>query len=173
MDIWQEALLIFGLRVFGITVSTIATLMTVRGRKLPAVAAGFVSVLVYVIAIGRVVTNLSNVWNVLAYAGGYAVGTLIGMVWEQRLALGFSEIRFISTDKSDSLAEALRLSGFGVTELYGHGRESVVGIVEVIAPRKNVESLLKIAKAVDEEAIVTVREAHIVHHGYWRTPRHK
>ena len=58
MDLFLEALLIFALRVLGIAVSTLATLMTVRGRKVPAVAAGFVSSLVYVVAIGKVVANL-------------------------------------------------------------------------------------------------------------------
>ena len=168
MDVFWEALLIFALRVLGIAVSTVATLMTVQGRKLPAVAAGFVSALVYIVAIGKVVANLGNVWNILAYCGGFAVGTLIGMAWEQRLALGFTEVRFISTEKGSVLAEALRQAGFGVTELYGHGRESTVSIVEAIVPRKNVDAVLGIARSVDEKAIVTVTEARTVQRGYWR-----
>lgn len=168
MTVFLEALLIFALRVLGIAVSTIATLMTVQGRKFYATVAGFISALVYVVAIGKVVANLGNVWNVLAYCGGFAVGTLIGMAWEQRLALGFVEVRFISTEKSDVIAEALRQEGFGVTELYGRGRENPVGIVETIVPRKNVEAVLHIAQAVDDKAIATVTEARTVHRGYWK-----
>ena len=168
MDIFLEALLIFSLRVLGIAVGTLSTLMTVRGRRLYAVATGFISALVYVIAIGKVVANLNNIWNILAYCGGFAVGTLVGIAWEQRLALGFAEVRFISTEKGDALAEALRQAGFGVTELYGHGRERVVGIVEAIVPRKNVDAVLGIGRSVDEKAIVTVREARTVRRGYWR-----
>jgi len=168
MDIFLEAVLIFGLRVLGITISTIATLMVVQGRKLPAAAAGFVTALVYIVAIGKVVANLSNVWNILAYCGGFAVGTLVGMALEQRLALGFAEVRFISANKGDSLAEGLRQAGFGVTEFYGRGREHVVGVAETIVPRKNVDTVLGIGKSVDEEAIVTVREARTVRRGYWK-----
>jgi len=171
VDIFLGALLIFALRVLGIAVSTVATIMTVQGRKIPAVAAGFVSALVYVVAIGKVVTDLDNVWNILAYSGGFAVGTLIGMAWEQRLALGFTEVRFISAEKGDELAEALREAGFGVTELRGRGRESTVGIIEAIVPRKNVGAVLGTAKSVDENAIVTVTEARMVQHGYWRPAR--
>jgi uncharacterized protein YebE (UPF0316 family) len=171
VDLFLEALLIFALRVLGIAVSTLATLMTVQGRKLPAVAAGFVSALVYVVAIGKVVANLSNVWNILAYSGGFAVGTLVGMAFEQRLSLGFAEVRIISPEKSGPLAEALREAGFGVTELFGHGRDRSVGIVEVIAPRKNVNAVLGIAKSADESAIVTVTEARTVLRGYWRPTR--
>ncbi|MEA3342225.1 MAG: DUF5698 domain-containing protein [Chloroflexota bacterium] len=173
MNIFLEALLIFTLRVVGISISTLSTLMTVRGRKLFAVLSSSFSALVYIIALGKVVTNLDNIANIAAYCCGVAAGTWIGMLLEQRLALGFAEVRFISPDKSDALAEALRLLGFGVTELYGHGRESVVGIVETIVPRKDVDQVLDIAKAVDETAIVTVREARTVQRGYWRTRRRR
>lgn len=168
MDVFLEALLIFALRVLGMSIGTLSTLMTVQGRKFYAMLLNSFSALVYIVAIGRVVTNLDNVWNILAYCCGVAAGTLIGMVWEQRLALGFVEVRFISTEKSAALAEALRQAGYGVTELYGRGRENVVGIVEAIVPRKNVNTVLEAAKAVDENAIVTVTEARTVQRGYWR-----
>lgn len=168
MTIFLEALLIFALRVVGITISTISTLMTVQGRKFFAMAAGFISALVYVVAIGKVVTNLNNVWNILAYSGGFSVGTLIGMLLEQRLALGFAEVRFICTEKGDALAEALRGAGFGVTEFDGHGREQTVGIASVIVPRKGVKAVLDIAKKVNKEAIVTITEPRTVQRAYWR-----
>lgn len=168
MNIFLEALLIFGLRVLGITISTLATLMTIQGRKFYAMTAGFVGALVYVIAIGKVVANLSNVWNILAYCAGFAAGTLVGMTLEQRLALGFAEVRFISTQKSGSLAEALRQAGFGVTEYYGYGRENAVGVVEAIVPRKSVDTVLGVARSADEDAIVTVKEARTVQRGYWK-----
>jgi uncharacterized protein YebE (UPF0316 family) len=171
VNIVLEALLIFALRVLGIAVSTLATLMIVQGRRLYAVGAGFISALVYVVAIGKVVANLSNVWNILAYSAGFAVGTLVGMMWERRLSLGFAEVRFISTEKGDALAEALRQAGFGVTELYGHGRDHIVGIVEALVPRKSVDTVLKVAKSVDDKAIVTVTEARTVQQGYWRPAR--
>nr|HID13012.1 DUF2179 domain-containing protein [Anaerolineae bacterium] len=168
MNVFLEASLIFALRVLGIAVGTLATLMTVQGRKFYAVTTGFISALVYVVAIGKVVANLNNVWNILAYCGGFAVGTLVGMAWEQRLALGFAEIQAISTEKGAALAEALRQAGFGVTELYGRGRESAVGIVEVIVPRKSVDTVLGVVRSVDENAIVTVTEARMVRRGYWK-----
>lgn len=163
-----EALLIFGLRVLGIAISTLSTLMTVQGRKVYAVGAGFISSLVYVIAIGKVVANLNNVWNILAYAGGYAIGTLVGMMLDQRLALGFAEVRFISAEKGHSLAEGLREAGFGVTQLKGHGREKNVDVVAVLIPRREVNAVLEIGRSIDGEAIATVSEPRTIQKGYWR-----
>jgi len=171
MSIFLEALLIFGLRVLGIAVSTLSTLMTVQGRKAYAVAAGFVSSLVYVIAIGKVVTNLNNVWNIIAYAGGFAGGTLVGMVLEQRLALGYAEVRFISTEDGHDLARALREAGFGVTEIQGHGREKTVEVVSVLIPRREVKNVLEVGQRVDDDAIVTVTDSRSVQRGYWHPDR--
>ena len=165
--------MIFGLRVLGIAISTLSTLMTVQGRKLYAVAAGFISALVYVIAIGKVVTNLGNVWNIIAYSAGYAGGTLLGMLLDQRLALGFAEVRFISTDDGRGLADTLREAGFGVTELQGHGRDQTVEVIGVLIPRKEVNNVLKIAKSVDDDAIVMVTEPRIVQRGYWHSSGHR
>ena len=168
MNAVLEALLIFALRVLGISIGTLATLMTVQGRRFYATLANFISALVYVVAIGRVVANLNNVVNILAYCCGVAAGTLIGMAWEKRMALGFAEVRFISTEKGDELAESLRQAGFGVTELYGYGREHVVGIVQALVPRKSVDAMLQVARSVDENAIVTVSEARTVQRAYWK-----
>ncbi len=171
MNIFLEALLIFGLRVLGIAIGTLSTLMTVQGRRFWAVVTNFFTALIYIFAIGRVVSNLDNFWNILAYCSGVAVGTLVGMTWEQRMALGFAEVRFISPVKSDAVADALRNAGFGATETYGHGRDCPVGIVEAIIPRKSVNAVMKIAQSVDEKAVATVTEARIVQRGYWSPMR--
>jgi uncharacterized protein YebE (UPF0316 family) len=168
MNVLLEAVLIFGLRVLGISLGTLSTLMTVQGRRFYAALSNFFTALVYIFAIGRVVANLDNMWNILAYCSGVAVGTLVGMVWNERMALGFAEVRFISTQKGDALAEALRQAGFGVTELYGHGRERSVGIVEALVPRRNVNDLLKIARSVDALAVTMVTDARVAQRGYWR-----
>jgi len=171
VDLFLEALLIFGLRVLGISIGTLATLTMVQGRRVLAMATNFFTALIYIVALGRVVSNLDNIWNIMAYCGGVAVGTLLGMAWEQRMALGFAEVRFISPVKSDAVADALRDAGFGATETYGHGRDCPVGIVEVIVPRKSVNAVMEIAQMVDKDAVATVTEARIVRRGYWSPMR--
>lgn len=163
-----QALLIFVLRVVGIAISTLSTLLTVQGRKLPAILAGSLSALVYVLAIGQVVSNLSNMWNIVAYVAGFGVGTWIGMKLEARIALGYAAVRIISIERSEAVAESLREAGFGVTQMYGYGREHLVGVIEIVVPRKEVGEVTRLAEESDEEAIVIVSEAKAVQRGYWR-----
>lgn len=173
MGIFLQALFIFTLRVVGISISTLGTILTVQGRKLPAILAGSLSALIYIVAIAQVVTNMSNIWNVSAYVIGFGVGTWVGMILEERIALGYAEVRVISTGHGDEVAAALRQAGFGATEMYGHGRSSAVGIVDAIVPRKNVQEVIDLVEKVDEKAIVTVSEARTVQRGYWKPDRRR
>lgn len=171
MDVFLQALLIFVLRVVGISVGTLGTILTIQGRKLPAILAGSLSTLVYVLAIGQVVTNLSNLWNIAAYVVGFGVGTWVGIILEGRLALGHAAVQVISIERGEEVADALRKAGFGATQFLGRGRESTVGIVEAIVPRKNVPVVIELAEQIDGRAIVTVSEAKTVQRGYWRPNR--
>ncbi|MBC7235478.1 MAG: DUF2179 domain-containing protein [Chloroflexi bacterium] len=171
MDILLQALLIFVLRVLGISVSTLATTLTVRGNKAGAIAAGSVGALVYVLAIAPVVTNLNRVPYLVAYVAGFAVGTWVGMMMEQRMALGYAEVRIISSERYDQVAEAIRQAGYGVTQLVGQGRDRAVGILEIIVPRRRVAEVTRLAESIDGNVIVSVSEARTVQRAYWRPDR--
>jgi uncharacterized protein YebE (UPF0316 family) len=170
VDLIFDALLIFLLRVIGIAVSTLATILTVQGRKLPAIITGSLSTFVYVIAIGKVVSNLDNAVNIAAYVIGFGVGTWVGMALDNRMALGYSEVRIISAMHGEEIADALREAGFGVTQTYGRGQDNPVVIVDAFVPRKSVPLVLSTTEKHDEKAIVAVSEARTIYRGYWRLP---
>jgi len=160
-------LFIFALRLTDVTLGTMRILMTVRGRKWIAALIGFVEVTIFVVAISQVVRNFGNVWNVLGYAGGFAAGTLVGMTIEERMALGWTVVRIISTDLSRRVCEALREAGYGVTEIPGQGMRGAVEIYEVVARRSDLPKILQIVERVDSRAFVTVEETRRVYRG-WR-----
>lgn len=166
MEAVLGGLLIFVLRVIDVSMGTMRILMTVRGRKLLAALIGFVEVTIFVVAISAVVRNATNVWSVLGYAAGFAVGTLVGMSIEERLALGFMVVRIISSDTNNKIAEALREIGCGVTEIPGHGLRGDVEILEVVVPRHDLPTVLQTIDRVDSKAFVTVDETQRVYRGY-------
>jgi hypothetical protein len=92
-EIILGALFIFVLRVLGVAISTIRVLLMTRGLKLASAVLGFVEVLVYALAIGKVVQDLTNIPFLLSYCFGFSVGTLLGMRLEEQLAIGFATIR--------------------------------------------------------------------------------
>jgi uncharacterized protein YebE (UPF0316 family) len=165
--------LIFVLRIFGVALSTIRVLIMMRGQKLISASIGFFEVLVYVLAIGPVVNNLGNVWNLLGYCLGFAVGTLAGMKLEEQLALGYASIRIVSKYKGAAVANAIHEAGYGATLEMGHGRDGVVGLVTATVRRKEVNSVCALADQVDPTAFVTVEETRTIRRGYMRIARHE
>ena len=160
-------LFVFALRLTDVTLGTLRILMTVRGRKWLAGLIGFVEVTIFVVAISQVVRNAGNVWNVLGYAGGFAAGTVVGMTIEERLALGVTVVRIISSGLGTELGESVRRAGFGVTQITGRGMRETVDILEVVVRRADLPAVLQIVNQVDNKAFVTVEETRRVYRG-WR-----
>ncbi|HQL83842.1 MAG TPA: DUF5698 domain-containing protein, partial [Spirochaetota bacterium] len=89
-------LIIFGLRLMSVPLGIIRALMVVRGIKHMAAIAGFIEELIWVIAIYQVMSQLDTIANIVAYAGGYGAGVIIGMLIEEKLALGLTAVNIIT-----------------------------------------------------------------------------
>ncbi len=170
--LWAVAL-IFVLRVVGVTLATIRVLIMTRGSKVAAASIGFFEVLVYALAIGQVVNNLSNLWNLVGYSLGFSTGTLVGMWLEERMALGYASVRIVTKYKGHAVADAIRDAGYGATVEWGQGREGTVGVVVAAVRRREVDAVCALADRVDPSAFVTVEETRTIRRGYMRIARHE
>jgi len=166
MEVILWVFLIFFLRVAAIALGTVRVLFVVRGERLLSSTMGFFQTLLFVVAIGKVVQDLTNIPNVLAYCLGFAVGTWVGMAIEGRLALGYVLVRIVSLQKGRGIAQVLREKGYGVTEMLGEGWAGRVGIVDVVAKRKDVPLITSVGREIDGEAFITIQEAREVYRGY-------
>ena len=166
MEVMLWAFFIFFLRVANVALDTVRVLFVVRGERLLASIIGFIETLLFLVAIGKVVQDLTNIPNVLAYCGGFAVGTWVGIVIEGRLALGYVRVHIVSLQKAKGIASSLREEGYGVTEVTGRGKGGRVGIIEVVARRKDVPSITTAVTRVDDKAFITVEEAKGVYRGF-------
>ncbi len=82
------ALMIMSLRIIDVSLGTIRTIITVQGKKYMAGAIGFIEVTIWVVAITSVMSHLDNWVNIVAYSGGFGLGTIIGIVLEQKIGTG-------------------------------------------------------------------------------------
>jgi uncharacterized protein YebE (UPF0316 family) len=173
MEIVSNVLFIFVLRVTGVSLSTIRVLLMTRGMKLIAATLGFFEVLVYVLAIGRVVEDLNNIPNLLSYCLGFSAGVLLGMWIEQRIAVGFATIRVISSKNGHQIAQAIHEAGYGATEDWARGRDGLVGIITTVVRRREVETVCAIVREITPSAFITIEETRRVERGYMRAARHE
>mgnify|MGYP001067797332 FL=1 len=165
---WLFALMIFTLRVVDMALDTIRVLFVVRGKKLVVWILGLFQSLVFVVAISSVLTELDNILNVVGYATGFATGNLVGMLIEQRLAIGHTLVTIISSNRGAYIAEKLRNGGYAVTEIAGRGRDGTVFELHASVLRKDVSSVETIVLEADPQAFVTAEDVRPVRRGFWR-----
>jgi uncharacterized protein YebE (UPF0316 family) len=170
-DPWLGALVIFGVRVLGISLSTVRILLMGRSRKLIVVAVAFVESLLFVIAFGSVVSQLDNLYHLMAYCLGFAVGTLVGMFIEEKIAAGYATVNVVSVKQANAVTEAIRKGGFAATQSWGWGINGPVGLIRAVVLRKDAPAIAALAQEADPQAFVTVEETRAVRHGYLRNGR--
>jgi uncharacterized protein YebE (UPF0316 family) len=165
---WLFALLIFVLRVGDMSLDTIRVLFMVRGKKLLVWVLGFFQALIFVVAISSVLTQLNNILNVIGYATGFATGNIVGMMIENRLAIGHVLVNIISSNRGSFIAERLRASGYAVTEIAGRGMNGTVFELHASVLRKDVSQVETIVLESDPQAFVTAEDVRPVRRGFWR-----
>jgi uncharacterized protein YebE (UPF0316 family) len=165
---WLFALMIFFLRVADMSLDTIRVLFVVRGKKAIVWVLGFFQSLIFVIAISSVLTELDNILNVVGYATGFATGNLVGMLIEQRLAIGHILVTIISSNRGAFIAERLRAGGYAVTEIPGRGRNGTVFELHASVLRKDLPNVETIVLEADPQAFITAEDVRPVRRGFWR-----
>ena len=168
LDIWLGALLIFALRVINMTLDTLRMLYVLRGKKTISWILGFFVSLIYVLLLTSVLSNLDNAVYIIAYAAGFSTGSVIGMVIEERLAIGFLHIQVVSARRGTAVAEKLREAGFAVTEIPARGKDGMVSMLSLSVRRKQALLVEKIVLELDENAFITSESVQPVRRGYWR-----
>jgi uncharacterized protein YebE (UPF0316 family) len=168
LQTWQTALMIFGLRVVDMTLDTLRVLVVMRGQKKIAWILGFFQAAVFVVAIGSVLSNLDNPLNVIGYAAGFATGNVIGMIIEEKLAIGHTMISIVSSRRGTAIVEKLRENGYAVTEIAARGKDGMVSLLNVNVLRKNVSAVRQLVNDADAEAFITAEDIRPIRRGFWR-----
>ncbi len=165
---WFLTFLIFTLRVTDMSLDTLRVLFVLRGRKSMAWILGFLQSTIWVIAITSVLSNIDNLLNIIAYAGGFATGNVVGLAIEERLAIGHAHIRVISSRKGSAILDSIRNSGYAATEIAGRGKDGMVTIISCSIKRKHITKIQRDISQIDQDAFMTVEEIRPIHRGFWR-----
>ncbi|MBC8332606.1 MAG: DUF2179 domain-containing protein [Anaerolineae bacterium] len=162
------ALLIFLLRVADMSLDTLRVLFVMRGRKVAAWILGFFQSGIFVLAITSVLSNLDNPLNIIGYASGFATGNVVGMLIEERLAVGHTHLSIVSPRRGAAIIERLRGEGYAVTEIPARGKDGMVTLISCSVRRKSVVAVDRIVREVDETAFVTAEDVRPILRGFWR-----
>jgi uncharacterized protein YebE (UPF0316 family) len=159
-------LFIFTARVMDVSLGTVRVIFISRGYKYLAPLVGFFEILIWLLAIGEVMKNLSSPICYISYASGFAMGNFVGICIAEKLSLGFVLIRVItSRDDATGLIAALKAENYGITSIDGQGAEGSVKLVFTIVPKRQVPNVANMIKKLNPNAFYSIEDVEFVEMG--------
>lgn len=149
-------LFIFLARIVDVSLGTLRIIFVTKGMRHIAPLVGFVEVFIWIIAISRIMQNLDNWLCYVAYAAGFASGNYVGMIIEEKLAIGHEMVRIITRKDATNLIGELREKGYGVTSVKAEGIEGDVAIIYLIVRRSMIKEVLALINKHNPRALYTV-----------------
>lgn len=166
-------LLIFSARICDVSMGTIRVIFISKGIKNLAPIIGFFEVIIWLLAIGQVMNNVTNVASYIAYGGGFAAGTYVGMLIEEKISLGLTSVRIITNEDPAKLVEYLRSRNYGVTTIDGKGAEGPVKIIYSIIRRQDLTGVVDAIKTFNPGAFYSVEDIKSVSEGVFPEERRR
>lgn len=159
-------LLIFLSRILDQSLGSLRIIFVSKGMKQLAPIIGFFEVLIWLIVMSQILQNLTNYLNYFAYAAGFGMGNYVGIILENKIAMGVMMVRVIPQKDSHELVEHLRNAGYGITTIKANGVQGPVEIIFSILKRKKIDSFTDIVKKFNPKAFYTIEDVRYVNAAY-------
>ena len=155
-------LLIFLAGLIFVSLGTLRIIFVAKGRRYLSPLLGFFEVIIWLIAISQVISNVSNIATYFTYAAGFAVGNYVGILIEEKMAIGILIVRIIVTMNDEILRNKLRDAGFGVTSFDGKGSQGNVNLIFTVVKRKDLSQVINIINESHTNAFYSIEDARSV-----------
>lgn len=162
---------IFCSRVADVSLGTMRSVLAAKGQRKIVPFIGFFEVIVWLFAVSQILKNLTNIWGYLAWAGGYSVGIYVGLLLEEKLAIGNQVIRIITQNKSEEFLRILTERGIGYTVLDGQGARGPVNLIFTIVKRKEVGNIIELLQGLQPNAFYSVEDVKSASSTGYRGPK--
>lgn len=161
--------MIFLSKVIENTLATLRLIVVANGKKWLGAILQFIVALVWVFATGAVVTGIKkDPFKIIVFAIGSFVGSYVGSIIEERLALGNNMITAIIDPESyPFILKKLKEEHYGVTILESNEQNKI--ILLIVIPRKERTEVTDIITKYDPHAfisaekVVPISKTHLQH----------
>lgn len=158
-------LLIFCARICDVTFGTFRIVMVSKGQKFIAPILGFFEVFIWIVVIGNIMQNMDNWICIIAYASGFATGNLIGLIIEDKIAIGLVKVQIITSIEAEELIDNMIAGGYGVTHQEAQGANGKVSIIYSIINRKQIPIVIEMIKEHNPNAFYSIEDVRFVNKG--------
>ena len=157
--------MIFFGRICDVTLGTLRIIFVSKGKKGIAPVIGFFEVFIWIVIISQILSRASDLIAYLSYAGGYATGTYVGILIENKLAYGVLLYRVYTKENGSTLVQLLNANGFGATLVRGEGSVGKVDVIETVVARQLMKKIDKLIKEFDENAFYVTEDVRTAQNG--------
>ncbi len=163
--------LIFCSRVVDVTLGTMRVILVSKGIKYVAPLIGFFEVIIWLLAIGQVMKNMSNFMCYVAYGGGFATGTFVGIYLEEKLSIGLVILRIIIHRDATNFIEYLKSENYGVTILDGAGAKGTVKVIFTVVERQQSKKIIQIIHRINPHAFYSIEDVKYANEGVFKNKK--
>ena len=157
---------IFFFRIIDVSLGTVRTIFSVKGKNLIASLIGFAEITVWFLVVKEALnTDENSLWIVFSYASGFSTGTYIGGIISNKFIKSNLGVQVITNN--NNIINILRDNGFGVSVIDIKGKKDEKKYMLYISiTNKNYTELEKIIKSYDEKAFIVVNEIKNIENGF-------
>jgi uncharacterized protein YebE (UPF0316 family) len=155
-------LLIFFARITDVSLDTLRIIFINRNLRYYAAISGFFEVLIWLMVIRQIFQRLNSPMCFIAYAAGFASGTFVGIIIENRISIGKVIVRVITHREADELVDFLKASGYGITVLDARGTTGPVKVIFTIVERTAIQHIAETIKKYNPNAFYSVEDVRFV-----------
>ncbi len=165
MELLFLCLKIFVARIFDVSFGTIRMILIVKEKRLLGTIAAFFEVLIWFMVAREALSQATKYpIIILAYAGGFAAGTLIGSLISSKFIKGTLNVQIITSSSKEEMIKAIKENGFGVSAINMDNNKWMI-ITEV--DKKHYNKLRKIIADLDPNAFIHVNETKYIEGGFF------
>lgn len=162
-------LLIFFARICDVSMETIRVIYISRGIKYLAPIIAFFEIVIWLLAMEVVMDDLSNIANFLAFALGFAMGTYVGFVIEEKLSIGMVILRIVTTeDSTEEIVSYMQSENYGITTLDATGSRGNVKMILSLVNRTDVSRITEHIQSTNPHAFFSIEDVRYVNEGVFR-----
>lgn len=162
----SKLLLIILVQLIYVPLLTLRTITMVKNLKMLTAIFGFLEAFVYIFGLAIVLSGEQNTIEMLVYALGFALGLFLGVIVEQKMAIGFVSISVNINHQNQILVNELRDKGYGVTVYIGEGRDSHRYRFDILTRRRQEKELNEIIMNHEPKAFIISYEPKTFKGGY-------
>ena len=154
-------LLIFMSRILDVSLGTVRTIMTVRGRRVVAAFIGFAEVMIWFLVVREALdAELPPVFVAIAFAGGFATGTFIGRLVTNLMLPSDSIVQIITSKRDPELLQIISNAGYSMTvsDVYGRDHKAEKYMLFICINGKYVSDLKNLIIKHDKTAFIAISD---------------